>query len=834
MLTEEVVCSYLQRQSPSKNEESHGLRGKDVSGFFRRKGNGGFRHGSPFLSSLIDYPSRKGQNRLHSHHPHKTIPSKAVPSKRKIRKLIVQGETQESRPWHVMDSDALLEDFGTGKIVGLSSEAARERLKRYGPNILPEAVPRSSWAIFVEQFKSYPVAFLSVAAVISLLTGGAADAFIIMSVVLINAGIGYATQSQTERIIFSLKSIVRPTALVKREGRILEIGAEEVVPGDLLSLRPGSYIAADARLLEVHLLSVDESALTGESMPIMKRSSPLGTENVPLADRTNMVYMGTLATGGQAMGVAVATGKFSEIGRVQLLVGQATSPETPLEKQLRGMGTQLGILSGAICALVFFMGLLRGYGALKMLQGAISLAVAAIPEGLPAVATTTLALGVRNMERRRALIRHLEAVETLGSVQVICLDKTGTLTMNSMRVETVHVGMCRMAVIDHRFMAGGKEVDPHPGGELLMLIEACTLCNESEVSQEQTEYRVNGSPTENALIHMAIGAGVDVISLRQRWPMYEINHRSEKRNFMATLHQRSDSPHRMTAVKGSPTEVLSLCGWHLHNGNRIQLTEEDRQTIEGENEQMAGEALRVLGIAYAWDDSLSVTSDEGTEPGGSLIWLGLVGMGDPLRPGVREVVKAFHRAGIDTIMITGDQTPTAYAIARQMDLSRHHQIEILDSTNLADIDPEALRVLSERVNVFSRVSPAHKLQIVYALQRAGKVVAMTGDGINDGPALKAADIGIAMGHAGTDVAREVADVILQDDNLETMVIAVSQGRTIYSNIRKDHPLPPGNESERGLADVVGHGLWAGAASESEATSMDQPHFGCLSRPGALP
>ena len=308
--------------------------------------------------------------------------------------------------------------------------------------------------------------------------------------------------------------------------------------------------------------------------------------------------MGPSATGGQAMGVAVGTGKFSEIGRVQLLVGQAMSPEVPLESSFARNGNPIGDPQRRDLRFGVLHGPPAGYGALKMLQGAISLAVAAIPEGLPAVATTTLALGVRNMERRRALIRHLEAVETLGSVQVICLNNTGTLTMNSMRVETVHVGMCRMAVTDHRFMAGGKEVDPHPGGELPMLIEACTLCNESEVSQEQTEYRVNGSPTENALIHMAIGAGVDVISLRQRWPMYEINHRSEKRNFMATLHQRSDSPHRMTAVKGSPTEVLSSPAGTSITGNRIQLTEEDRQTIEGENEQMAGEALRVLGIAY--------------------------------------------------------------------------------------------------------------------------------------------------------------------------------------------------------------------------------------------
>lgn len=738
-------------------------------------------------------------------------------SRRKVRRAVMRAEDQMLEPWHLMEASDVIASLETSKDSGLSWETARENLKKYGPNILPESVPRSGLSIFIDQFKSLPVALLGVAAGISIATGGLADAVIILGIITINASIGYFTESQAEKTIHSLKSLVRPSALVMRQGSLKEIVAEDIVPGDILILRPGSYVAADARLIKAHHLSIDESALTGESMPVLKTAERLelrvkSDADIPLADRTNMVYMGTLVTGGQGIAIVVATGRFTEIGKIQTLVGEAKSPETPMERQLSRMGSQLVLISGAVCGVVFAIGLIRGYGLLQMLKTSISLAVAAVPEGLPTVATTTLALGIRNMKRHNVLIRHLAAVETLGSVQTICLDKTGTITLNRMSVVEVHTGMRRLRLHDGKFFASGNDsqiiqdrqtyrrecINPYFCDELLRLIHICVLCNESGVSKNEEGYIVNGSPTENALIYAAISSGVDILMLREKFQLLKIQHRSENRNYMATIHDikvhGSENHHgKIIAVKGSPTEVLSMCTFYMRDGKKLPLLEEERLKIEIENERMAGNALRVLGVAYAFIDegiesgvnsSENILDSELLTQNSELIWLGLIGMADPIRDGVKELICGFHRAGIDTVMITGDQGPTAYAIGKELNLSKEEQLEILDSTHLTDIEPDVMKALCKRVHVFSRVSPAHKLQIVQALQSAGKVVAMTGDGINDGPALKAADIGVAMGHTGTDVAREVADVVLEDDNMETMIIAISQGRTIYNNIRK--------------------------------------------------
>jgi Ca2+-transporting ATPase len=726
-----------------------------------------------------------------------------------------------------MDADIVCGLLKSDKDRGLSEESAKEKLKKFGPNILPEAVPRSGFSILIGQFKSLPVALLGAAAGISILTGGVADALVILGVVCINAAIGYTTETQAEKTIHSLKSLVRPSALVMRDGKIFEIGAEDIAPGDILVLRPGSYIAADARLIAANHLSIDESALTGESMPVMKSPQALRRDgnHIPLADRTNMVYMGTLVTGGQGLAVVTATARFTEIGKIQELVGEAKSPETPMERQLDTMGTQLVLIGGAVCGVVFIIGLLRGYGFLQMLKTSISLAVAAVPEGLPTVATTTLALGIKKMRGHNVLIRHLEAVETLGSVQTICLDKTGTITMNRMSVTAIYAGMRRIKVGSGRFIEMNRRqdcsVNPFYCDELLRLIHITVLCSESEVAKQGGKYIVNGSPTENALIHVALESGVDVEMLRSKFPMIGIKHRSENRNFMLTVHgiriQGSENHHgKIIAVKGSPNEVLAMCSWQMKDGKKTGLTEDARLNIEIENERMAGESLRVLGVAYAFiDEGFSNEESRQAEfdiP--QLIWLGLAGMADPVREGVKELIGRFHEAGIGTVMITGDQTPTAYAIGKELNLGNGEQIEILDSTHLANIEPEVMTALCERVHVFARVSPAHKLQIVQSLQKAGRVTAMTGDGINDGPALKAADIGIAMGHTGTDVAREVADVVLEDDNMETMIIAISQGRTIYNNIRKSvHFLLATNMSEiilmfASIAGGMGHPLSA--------------------------
>ncbi len=712
--------------------------------------------------------------------------------RRKLRLVVKKAEKQEVVPWHRLEADEAVSLLGTSRRYGLSPESAGILLKRYGPNLLPESVPRSGWRILMDLVASFPNALLGVAAGISLLTGGAADAVVIVGVVALNAAIGYVTEVQSEKTIHSLKRLVRPSALVIRDGSPRTVNGEEIVPGDLLVLRPGSYIVADARLVDASHLSVDESALTGESLPVVKDTTPLPLEDVPLGDRVNMVYMGTLVTGGQGLAAVVATARFTELGRIQELVGEARPPETPMEKQLDRMGNQLVLISVGVCGLVFLIGLLRGYSFLQMLKNAISLAVAAVPEGLPTVATTTLALGVREMRRRNVLIRHLNAVETLGSMQTICLDKTGTLTFNRMSVIEVYIAGRRLVLSDGRFLAEGVPVDPYRCEELLRLLHVSVLCNETEIEGEDGQYRMQGSSTENALVLMAMDAGIDVRSLRERHPLIRISHRSENRNRMTTVH-KSFAETRFTAVKGSPQEVLAMCGWHIRDGCRQPLTEDTRLDIEAVNERMAGNALRVLGLAYGyqWEES---EGEPGPDDG--LIWLGLIGMADILRPGMKELVRAFHGAGIDTVMITGDQSPTAYAIGNALELSRGGPLNILDSMQLGSVDAEVLDAIARRVDVFARVSPAHKLRIVQAMQGAGKVVAMTGDGINDGPALKAADIGIAMGHTGTDVAREVADVVLEDDNLETMIVAISQGRTIYSNIRKSvHFLLATNMSE---------------------------------------
>ncbi len=763
-------------------------------------------------------------------------------NRRKSRIPVTSAEEQRTENWHLMEASSVLDALKTSKASGLSSEIAAENLDKYGSNVLGESDTRSDLSILIDQFKSLPVALLGAAAGLSIFTGGLADALVILGVVGVNALIGYATESQSERIIHSLKSNARSSTLVIRNGEQTEISVEDVVPGDILVLTPGNYVAADARLLDTDNLSIDESALTGESIPVTKAALSLTGQDIALADRRNMVYMGTLVTGGQGLAAVVLTGRFTEMGQIQNLVSEASATETPLSRQLDEVGTQLVAIAGGICGLVFGIGLLRGYGLVQMLESSISLAVAAVPEGLPTIATTTLALGIQDMRQHNVLVRGLSAVEALGSVQTICLDKTGTITENRMSVVELHTSSGHIRVADGEFLRAGESINPYDHDQLLKLMHVSVLCNESKVEKQDGEYVVNGSATENALIYTAISAGVEVPQLRAKYPLLETRQRSENRNIMTTIHTTHE--HQFVAVKGSPTEVLELCNWQIKDG-KIQLTEEDRVAIAIENDRMAGKALRVLGVAYR---HLNDTEAE-ANPELDLIWLGLIGMADPIRNGVQELIKGFHQAGIDTVMITGDQSPTAYAIGKELNLSRDQQLEILDSTDLANIAPEALQALCDKVDIFARISPANKLQIVQALQGAGKVVAMTGDGINDAPALKASNVGVAMGHSGTDVAHEVADIVLEDDKLETMIIAVSQGRTIYNNIRKSvHFLLSTNFSEimvMTIAIALGLGeplnplqlLWLNLVSDifpGLALALEPPEPDVLSQPPRNP
>ena len=699
--------------------------------------------------------------------------------------------------WHCRESAIVADRFGSSR-EGLSDQAAAERLRSHGPNRLPERPARSAYAILLDQFNSMPTALLLAAAGISIFTGGAADAIAIGGILAINAAIGFFTENQSESAIRSLKKAVQPRASVVRNGNLREIASERVVPGDVIALRPGTYVGADARLIQSEHLHVDESNLTGESLPVAKSAKTLAKVGLPVADRTNMVYMGSLVTGGQGLAMVVATGKRTELGLIQRLTGEAESPETPMERQLARVGRQLVIACTGVCGLIFGIGLLRGYALLEMLETAISLAVASVPEGLPTVAATTLAIGILKMRRQGVIIRKLDAVETLGCVQTICLDKTGTLTLNRMEVAQIYSLQRKLEFSGGVFLDAGKPFRAALDPDLRKLAEICVLCSETEITQREGQYAFTGSSTENALVHMALAAGIEPIALRAGYPAVRTVRRSEERNFMYTLHERAGgSPGGsrrplLMAVKGSPMEVLAMCRWRQLGNQRVKLDDAARSRISGQNDEMAGAALRVLGVAYREPG----TAQGNTSLESDLIWLGLVGMADPVRHGVGEAIRAFHRAGIDTVMITGDQHRTALAIGNELKLSRSGPLEVFDSAEFGDLEEFSERDISAHAQVFARVSPANKLQIVQALQRSGKVVAMTGDGVNDSPALKAADIGIAMGTSGTDAARGVADMVLENDDLQTMLVAIGEGRTIYRNIRKSlHFLLSTNFSE---------------------------------------
>lgn len=678
--------------------------------------------------------------------------------------------------WHAMASAEVLGRLDSTAKSGLLVAEAARRLERYGPNLLPQLAAPSALEIWVRQFTTLPVAMLGVSGVIALATGGVADAIAIAAVVLTNAVIGYATERKSEETIASLASDTPSRVTVLRAGRLHEIPVAELVPGDVIPLTPGTQIPADGRVIKSHRLSSDESPLTGESMPVSKYQKVVLADNTPLADRSNMVFCGTTVTGGSGQAVITATGRHSELGRIQEAAGSVEAPETPMQRQLGQMGGQLAVLSVAACAGVFAVGMLRRRGLLEMVKSSISLGVAAVPEGLPTVATTTLALGIQEMSRRNVAVRQLSAVEGLGAVQVFCLDKTGTLTQNRMEVMALFVDGGRCSIAGRKWTLGDQPVEPLESTTCRRLLEVLVLCNESKFADQAGTRGIVGTPTENALLEVAHRAGLDTAALRRRYPLLKTRYRSEQRHYMVTVHRAGQR--RLIAVKGSPSEVLHLCRYIQIKGRRRRLTDAMRSELIKENERWAGEALRVLAIATARIDKGERWREHG------LTWLGLVGMTDPLREGMTEVIAAMHASGIRTVMITGDQSATAYAVGKELGLSGDEPLRILDSTQLEQVPEELRQALAQETHVFARVSPSHKLEIVQALQRAGNVVAMTGDGINDGPALKAADIGVAMGGAVQDVARSLADVVLEDDQLATMLTAVGQGRTIYANIRK--------------------------------------------------
>jgi P-type Ca2+ transporter type 2C len=674
-----------------------------------------------------------------------------------------------SDAWHALSTDRVAELLDTDSLKGLSSAVATERLARIGPNQLPGQQPRSALSILADHLTSLPVLLLGGAAALSLITGAPVEAAVVMAVVAANAVVGYFTESRVERVLRSLQTATVPQALVRRDGQDMVLPAPSLVPGDLMVLRNGHEVPADGRLVAVDGLTVDESALTGESMPVGKAASRRVAIDTALAERSTMVFAGTVASAGAGWAVVVGTGRETEMGRVRALVSETRAPATPLECQLDRAGRRLVALSLGFCGLTLGLGLLRGIPGLEMLRTAVSLAVAAVPEGLPAVATTTLALGMHRMAKRQTLVRRLAAVEGLGATTVICVDKTGTLTENRMTVRAWFLGAHEFRVSEN----GGATLGPDP--LLLRALQVGVLCNEAELEAGSAE--IKGSSTEGALLQAALDAGLDHRELRERYRVLSVRPRADGENWMGTVH-RNGTGRRLVTVKGAPEEVLERATSWLDGVGTEPLTPEARRRVLHENARLADQGMRVLGLAFAEREGFVEF-----ETYRDLTWVGLVAFTDPLRPGVRDAMLACRRAGIRTVILTGDQARTAAAIYRELNPSPSRPPRVLDASRLGTLDPLVLPRLAGEVDVFARVSPAHKFQIVRALQASGHVVAMTGDGINDAAALRAADVGIAMGARGTDIARDVADVVLLDDDFGSIVRAVEQGRTIHTNIR---------------------------------------------------
>ncbi len=644
---------------------------------------------------------------------------------------------------------------------GLSEAHARERLARDGPNELQDLTGRGDLEILLGQFQSVPVALLAGSGALSLATRAVVDAAAIGAVLAANAGIGFVTERRAEQTVASLRKLAPVSATVLRDGKPEIVPATRVVVGDVLLLRPGEPIAADARVIESHRLSANEAALTGESLPVRKEPSAALAVDAPVGERRSIVHMGTVVSGGTGRAVVVATGACTALGAIRALAQGAQAPHTRLQVELDGLGRRLAIGSVLLCAGVFGLGIVRGRPLKPLMRTVVSLGVAAIPEGLPAVATSLLASGIRSLQGRQVYARSLDAVENLGSVDVVCLDKTGTITENRMRVVAATTGLRRHALEGEVSAATAL---PRDG----LLVAA--LCNDCEFAEQGW----HGSSTEIALIELAQAHGLDARRARDALPLIETKQRSEHHPYMVTLHRES-TDRRFVAAKGRPAEVLERCS-HWFDGTRVvRLRPADRARLLRHNDEMADLGQRVLALACARQRARRLGETAG------LTWLGLVGLADPIRPRMDATIERFRAAGVRPVMITGDQPGTARTVAARIGVEGAGAL--VDAARLPE-SAAGLREVIESATVFARSTPGMKLQIVRALQAEGHVVAMTGDGINDGPALKAADVGVAMGATGTEFAHAMSDLVLRDDHPEGLLTAIAEGRTAYRNVAK--------------------------------------------------
>lgn len=686
--------------------------------------------------------------------------------------------------WHALPAQEAVALLGADPERGLSNEEVEQRLRRFGPNRLPEPKEPSLAELLVRQILNAPTVLLGVGAALSFAIGAVVDSLLIGGVLVANAVIGATTEHSGQRAIAALRRAAPLRARVVRNGVTEIVDAHRLVPGDTILLLPGDPVPADARLLEAHRLTVEESALTGESRPVEKSPEPVEPA-AALADRRSMVHRGTTVTGGRGKAVVVATGGRTAIGELHLLAAKAAPPPTPLKRDLARIGRQLAAASAAVSLGVMGLSLLRGTPLSQAVTTAVALAVAAMPEGLPTAATTVLALSSGRMRQKGTLIRSLHAAEALGSVTVVCADKTGTITENRMSVGEILVDTRRIWVsgpalsTSGALYSDGRRILPDGDPALRELLIIGVLCSDAEIAaQHDAEITIDGSPTEGALLVAALKGGLRVDDLRQRYPRIDRRDRVAGRRHMITVHRGEEG--LFALAKGAPDELLEICDRVLAGGEIRHLHPERRAEFSQKNAEMAGKAMRVLAFARR---AIPEGYSEADLSSGFILW-GLVGLTDPIRPGVPAAVRALHRAGIRTVMITGDQAATAEAVARQLGLPRRGPLHVLEAGDLSEMDPEVLRGLVRDVEVFARTPPEMKLAIVQALQANGEVVAMTGDGVNDAPALRAADVGVAMGERGTELAREIADVVLSTDDFTRMVDAVEEGRLVRANVRR--------------------------------------------------
>jgi len=699
--------------------------------------------------------------------------------------------------WHTFSADQALELLESDPNQGMTSQEVATRFERYGANELVEKVGRSSLKIFIDQFTNIMLIMLMAVAVVSAVLDirdneFPKDAIAITSIVLLNGILGYMQETNAEKALAALKRMTSPKVRVIRNGEVIEMNGKELVPGDIMLLEAGVQIAADGRLLDEQNLQVRESALTGEAEAVNKEAKLILEEDASLGDRLNCVYQGTEVVQGRAKVLVTKTGMQTELGKIAALIQDVETEDTPLQQRMTQLGNVLVSGSLGLVGLVVLIGMLNKGNFGDLLKTSLSMAVAVVPEGLPAVVTVTLALGTQRMVRRNALIRRLPAVETLGSVTTICSDKTGTLTQNKMVVQGIRTGLHSLQVTGDGYAPIGEfiilgdltedstfAVNNIP--EVQQLLMSCVFCNDAILQQKNGEWIIIGDPTEGALLVLAAKGGCESAEWQHRMPrVFEVPFSSERKR-MSVLVQ-GEHGGNVLFCKGSPELTLECCT-HIQIGDQIhEIADFQRQHVLAQNNELASRGLRVLGFAYRNFSNLpegGITEKDES----NLIWVGLVGMLDAPRPEVREAVKRCREAGIRPIMITGDHQLTAKAIAVDLGIAREGD-RVLTGKELELMSPQDLDREVEQVNVYARVSPEHKLRIVQALQRQHQFVAMTGDGVNDAPALKQADIGIAMGITGTDVSKEASDMILLDDNFATIVAATEEGRVVYTNIRR--------------------------------------------------